>query len=144
MAAVAAQDSARVGVIGLVVQLLGGLMLAVGAGAWVLGRRQLANEKIVVEADADWLAGDEVKGPLSAYAEAEVISKHALEASGGRTFAEMDAADPQRATVLQGSFLRASLFTSVLAFGVSALAMGLGVLNVLVGLALRRLAARPG
>lgn len=144
MAAMSAQDGARVGLIGWLVQLLGGLMVVVGAGAWVLGRRQLASEKIVVEADADWGAGDEVKGPISAYAEAEVIGKHALEASGGRTYAQMDADDPRRDTVLQGSFLRASLFTSVLAFGVSALAMGLGAVNVLVGLALRRLAVRPG
>ena len=36
------------------------------------------------------------------------------------------------------SFLRASLFTSVLAFGVSAMAMGLGFVQVLGGLALAK------
>ncbi len=38
---------------------------------------------------------------------------------------------------MNGSFLRASLFTSVLAFGVSAMAMVLGVLFGLIGWALR-------
>ena len=37
---------------------------------------------------------------------------------------------------MTASFLRASLFTSVVAFGVSALVAGLGVLFILVGVAL--------
>ena len=39
-------------------------------------------------------------------------------------------------TVMTASFLRASLFTSVVSFGVAALVVALGVLFVLVGLAL--------
>ena len=39
-----------------------------------------------------------------------------------------------------GAFLQASLFTSVVAFGVALLAAGLGIVLVLVGLSLRRLA----
>ena len=35
-----------------------------------------------------------------------------------------------------GSFLRASLFTSVVSFGVAAMAMGLGLLMALIGYAL--------
>ena len=41
-----------------------------------------------------------------------------------------------RTNPLTGSFLRASLFTSVISFGVAALAMGLGFLFVLLGIAL--------
>ena len=40
---------------------------------------------------------------------------------------------------MNGSFLRASLFTSVIAFGVAAFAMGVGLLSLLMGWALRRL-----
>ncbi|CAB4752171.1 unannotated protein [freshwater metagenome] len=43
---------------------------------------------------------------------------------------------------MTGSFLRASLFTSVVAFGVSALVVGLGALFILVGFALRSLIRR--
>ena len=39
---------------------------------------------------------------------------------------------------MNGSFLRASLFTSVVAFGVAALVMGLGLLFILIGVALRK------
>jgi hypothetical protein len=38
--------------------------------------------------------------------------------------------------IMQANFLRASLFTSVLAYGVSALTVGIGVLTGIVGSAL--------
>jgi hypothetical protein len=44
---------------------------------------------------------------------------------------------------MNGSFLRASLFTSVVSFGIAAMAMGLGVVFVLIGVALRASAAEP-
>ena len=44
-----------------------------------------------------------------------------------------------RATVMNGSFLRASLFTSVVSFGIAAMAMGLGLVFMLIGFALRGL-----
>ncbi|MCX6415009.1 MAG: aromatic ring-opening dioxygenase LigA, partial [Actinobacteria bacterium] len=60
----------------------------------------------------------------------------------GKTYAELDREDPLRQTAMTGSFLRASLFTSVVAFGVSALVVGLGALFILVGFALRSLIRR--
>jgi hypothetical protein len=47
------------------------------------------------------------------------------------------------AAIVSASFLQASLFTSVVAFGVSAMAVVMGVLWVLVGWALLRLGHRP-
>jgi hypothetical protein len=127
-------------VTGLVVAVIGALMLVGGATTWGLVQSQLSAENIVVAEDARFLAGDDVNGPFSAYAEADIINHHALQASKGKTYAELDREDPVRATVMNGSFLRASLFTSVLAFGVSALAMGLGLLQILLGLSVRKLA----
>lgn len=43
--------------------------------------------------------------------------------------------------MMNASFLRASLFTSVISFGVAAFAMGIGTLSILFGLALHRLAS---
>ena len=71
-----------------------------------------------------------------------IIEVHATEATGGKTYAELDREDPLRQTAMTGSFLRASLFTSVVAFGVSALVVGLGALFILVGFALRSLIRR--
>ena len=125
-------------VTGLLVAVIGALMLVGGATTWGLVQSQLSAENIVVAEDARFLAGDDVNGPFSAYAQADIINHHALEASKGKTYAELDREDPVRQVVMNGSFLRASLFTSVLAFGVSAMAMGLGLVQVLLGLAMRK------
>ncbi|GID26800.1 aromatic ring-opening dioxygenase LigA [Paractinoplanes brasiliensis] len=133
--------------IALLLMLAGLVMVAAGAVTWFTVQSQLADERITVSEDADWFAGDKIDGPLTAYSEAQVIEKHALEASKGKTYAELDREDPVRATVMNGSFLRASLFTSVVSFGIAAMAMGLGVVIALIGYALflvaRRLAAAP-
>lgn len=49
----------------------------------------------------------------------------------------------QRTTAMNASFLRASLFTSVVAYGVAALVVALGIWALLVGWALRGLASAP-
>ena len=102
-----------------------------GVVTWFIVRDQLADEKIVVSDDAPFLGGDDVDGPFSAYAEAEAINDHAREASGGLTYAELERDDPTRETVMTASFLRASLFTSVVSFGVAFFAFGVGIILVL-------------
>ncbi|HUX69909.1 MAG TPA: aromatic ring-opening dioxygenase LigA [Cellulomonadaceae bacterium] len=121
----------------------------------------------VTAADPGSLAGKLVQDPFTAYAQANAIKHHSLTAGGGLTYAQLgdaikaqtstltkggmsaaDAAkDPsvvklttERTTSMNGSFLRASLFTSVVAFGIAALVMGLGVLFILIGWAMRKLA----
>ena len=128
-------------IVGLVSIIAGIILILAGGTTWGLVRGQLADEKITVAEDAASFAGAQVTGPLEAYAQAAIINKHALEGSGGKTYAELDREDPARASVMNGSFLRASLFTSVIAFGVAAFAIGMGVMFVLVGWALRTLAA---
>ena len=116
--------------------ILAGLILIVSGGVtWYIVQRELSDEHIVVSEDAANHAGEKVEGPVTAYSQAMVIKKHALEAGGGKTYAQLPQDDPARQTVMTASFLRASLFTSVTAFGVAALVMGLGVLFILVGLA---------
>lgn len=122
--------------------IAGGVLLIVAGGiAYTAVSVQLRAENIVVAEDANFLAGAAVADPFTAYAEADVINMHAREASGGKTYAELDREDPLRATVMNASFLRTSLFTSVVAFGVSAFAVGVGALSILFGWALRRLAS---
>jgi hypothetical protein len=119
--------------------IVGGAVLSVaGAITWVVVTNQLSDEKITVAEDADNFAGDKVDGPLTAFAEADIINEHALDETDGQTYAQLDREDPRRDTVMTASFLRASLFTSVVSFGVAAFAFGLGLLLILVGLALLR------
>lgn len=161
------------------------VMIIAGVATWATVSANLAEQKITVAADSAVLAGDKVDGPFSAFAQAQVIEKHATNATGGKTYAELGAeqsrlkkeaeaagikditaSDPvvvavdsqnpqyaalkaqyekftgQRETAMTGSFLRASLFTSVVAYGVSALVIGLGLLFGLLGWALMALAKR--
>jgi hypothetical protein len=122
--------------------VLGSLLILGGVATWILVSTTLADQKITVSDDASCLAGDEVDGPFSAYCQAMVIDKHALEATGGLRYAELDQDDPKRETAMTASFLQASLFTSVVAYGVAAMAMAIGVLFILIGLGIRDVANR--
>jgi hypothetical protein len=123
-------------IIAIITIVAGALLIVLGGITYYVVHSELADEKITVSDDADNFAGEPVEGPFTAFAQAEVIKDHALEAGGGQTYAQLDQDDPARQTVMTASFLRASLFTSVVAFGVAALVMGLGVLFILVGIAL--------
>src|SRR5699024_12690556 len=98
---------------------------------------------VTVASAPSMLPGTLAKRLLTADSHAHIITKHALESSGGKTYADLDQDDPTRDVVMNGSFLRASLFTSVIAFGIAAFVIGLGVLFILVGWGLRALAGRP-
>lgn len=118
----------------------------------------------ITEEEPGALAGKPVAGPFTAYAQAVAINHHALAGADNRTYAElgddakvlkaqlaadgMDEAEvakdsgvialaAQRTSTMNGSFLRASLFTSVVSYGIAALVIGLGVLFALLGFALR-------
>lgn len=138
---VAVQQNRGVRVVGLLSIIAGIILIIAGGITWWAVADQLSAEEITVSEDASFLAGRHVNDPFSAYAQAEVINKHALETSDGMTYAQLPQDDPRREVVMNASFLRASLFTSVVSFGVAALVVGLGVLFILVGWALRRLAS---
>lgn len=126
--------------IGMVVAIIGVLMIVAGGVTWFMVQDQLSEARITVADDSDMLPGDKVDGPFSAYAQAQIIDKHALESTGGKTYAELDREDPLRDTAMNASFLRASLFTSVVAFGVALMAVGVGLALLLIGMALMSMA----
>ncbi|QLD12890.1 aromatic ring-opening dioxygenase LigA [Microbacterium oleivorans] len=125
------------GVLGGVVLIIGGIVV------WSIVSSQLRAENITVPDDAAAFQGQTVAGPFTAFVQADIIQHHALDASGGKTYAELDKDDPVRATMMNASFLRASLFTSVVSFGVAAFAMGMGILSIIFGFAIHRLASAP-
>lgn len=129
-----------VGVLGI---LAGILLIVVGIVIWIMVSMQLRAENIVVPDDAMAFQGQTVAGPFTAYVQADIIQHHALKASGGKTYAELAQDDPVRTTMMNASFLRASLFTSVVSFGVAAFAIGVGILSIMFAWALRRLALAP-
>ena len=99
-----ARQSRGARVYAIIVLVLGAVFIAAGVVTWFVVRDQLSDEKITVSNDADFLAGKPVKGPFTAYAQAEVINKHALEATGGKTYSELSQDDPLRQTAMSASF----------------------------------------
>ena len=123
------------------ISLLAAIVMIIAGGAvWGVVTSQLKAEEITVSEDADFMPGAAVQGPFSAYAQATIINHHALEMTDGKTYAQLPQDDPTRATVMNASFLRASLFTSVVSYGVAAFAIGVGVMFALFGWVVRTLA----
>ena len=137
---------------GAVTVAAGSLFVAAGAAAWFTVTKQLRAEKIEVPGNAPILQGKTVQGPVTAYVEALVIKSNAERGAGGRTFADISTAlrgvdggsdeaaelRKQSAALSTAASLRTSLMTSVLAYGVSAFAAGLGTLFLVTGTLVRR------
>ena len=121
--------------------VLGVLLVVGGVATWVVVAGTLGDQQITTSDDA-CLAGRRVADPFTAYCEAKVIETHTLESTDGLYYAELERDDPRRETALTSSFLQASLFTSVLAFGVAAMAVGMGLLFLLIGLGIRDVEGR--
>ena len=117
--------------IGLVIG--GAFMIQQGRDAHNEVEDTLSSERIVTPEDAG-IPTAPVTGPDEAKAQADVIRKHALEITGGKTYAELDRNDPNRNTYLQSVTLRTALMESYLAFKVSDLVVGMGVIVVFLGL----------
>ena len=138
----AERSSGHVRLLGLLVIVAGAILLVAGVVVYAIVSSTLADQHITVSDDAAHFGGQQVTQPWQAYAQANVIAKHASEIAGGKTYAELPQDDPNRQTVMTASFLQASLFTSVVAFGVAAMAVGLGIVFILIGWALRSLSRR--
>jgi ABC-type sugar transport system permease subunit len=117
--------------------VVGIIMGIAGVITWVVISNTLSDQKITVSEDANCAAGDDVNGPISAFCQADIIDQHTLDITGGKTYAELAQDDPNRAVAMDSAFLQASLFTSVVAFGVAGMAFVLGIVLTLIGLALR-------
>ncbi|TVR20123.1 MAG: aromatic ring-opening dioxygenase LigA [Nitriliruptor sp.] len=115
-----------------------GILLILGSvGTWVLVSTTLSDQGITTPEDAVCLPETEVNGPFSAYCQAETIDRNVREITGGLAYAELPRDDERRDTAQNAAFLQSSLFTSVLAFGVAAMAFGMGVIFILIGLGMR-------
>jgi hypothetical protein len=127
----------RIRILGLLVIIAGAVLVVAGVITYIAVSSKLSDQEIAVSDDAAHFAGQKVTQPWQAYAEANTIAKHATAIAGGKTYAQLPADDPNRQTVMIASFLQASLFTSVVAFGLAVMAVGLGVVFILIGMALR-------
>ena len=123
-------------------------------------KSELIAQNITTPEDAS-IPNARVDSPATAQSMADIIDKHALDSTGGKTYAEMgrflstdgkpegtsneaDAvkgadgkpvANPLRNVAFQAASLRTSLYTSIMAFNVADLVIGLGAMIAFTGIA---------
>jgi hypothetical protein len=145
---------------GLVMIIGGAFALTQGLSARDQVRDKLVSQQIVTPEDAS-IPNETVDDEATAESMAEIIGKHAEESAGGLTYSQMgrfaSAADPTdpkgtnnadeamkdargnpspnsaRNTAFQASALQTSLYTSVMAFNVAKLVIGLGLAFIALG-----------
>ncbi len=128
-------------VVGLIAIIMGVIFVVAGIGTWTAVSVQLNQEKVTVS-EGTAFAGQRVNSPWTAFSEANIIREHALKATGGLTYGQLKQGDPLQGVAGTASFLRSSLFTSVVAYGVALLVVALGALFILIGWVLRILDSR--
>lgn len=96
-------------------------------------RDALTDERIITGENAD-IALQPVDGPAEAKAQADLIREDVLKITGGKTYAEMERDDPNRAVYVQSITLRTALMQSYMAFKVSDLVSGVGAVVAALGL----------
>jgi hypothetical protein len=121
-------------VLGIVFGLTGLYTVYRGFDARDQVRSELVAQNITTPGDAR-IPNTRVDDIPTARAMADIIQVHALESTGGLSYAEMDRDDPARQTALNAANLRTSLYTSIMAFEVGTLVIGLGLMILVMGFA---------
>lgn len=128
--------------ISAVVAILAGIILVIG-GIWGIyfTYKNIAQEKIVTPADAS-LSEKPVRGPFTLKAQADIIRKHVLETTGGKTYAEMSREDANRNLWVTATTLTTALNLGILTYVFSALIVLFGCVSIWTGLVFYALSRR--
>jgi len=119
-------------VVGVAFIIAGSYMVYEGRVAHNEVRDTLADERVVSSEDAD-IPLVPVTGPAEAKAQAQAIHEHILKTTGGKTYAELDRNDPNRAQYLNSITLRTALMESYMAFKTADLVSGIGLIVIVLG-----------
>jgi len=112
---------------------IGAGIVFVAGGAWGIGftYQNVAREKIVTPSDAS-IPNKPVRGPFTLKSQADVIRKHALEASDGKVYAEMPR-DADRGTWVTATMLTTALNLGILTYVFSGLVVLFGCISIWTG-----------
>jgi hypothetical protein len=120
-------------ILGIVFIAGGVYMILQGQDAKDEVRDAIYRENITTSEDAS-IPNQRVDDADTAEAQADVIEGHVLKITGGKTYAELDREDPNRAVVLNSVSLRTALNMAVMGFKVSGLVTGMGVFMIVIGI----------
>jgi hypothetical protein len=137
--------------IGLAFLVGGSYTVVKGVDAKAAVRAELVRQDITTTPDAR-IPNVKVTDAETAQVMADVIQKHVNEITGGRSDESLamtdkdgnPVANPVRDVALTASTLRTGLFTSVMAFNIADLVIGLGLAIAVIGLAFGGLGIRLG
>lgn len=140
-----------------IIVLAGVIMICGGVGGTIYTYRNVVREKIVTPDDA-FIPGVAVRGPITLKAQVDIIRKHTLKITGGKTFAEMPrqiqklnsdgspivdkdgkpvmVANTARDIWITSTTLITALNLGIIAYVFSGLAFILGLVFILIGIAL--------
>ena len=124
-------------VLGIGMVVTGAVFVFLGLDAKADIRQALLKENIVTSKDAPF-PGVLVQDAATARAQQDAIEGHTFGEWGH--YSGMDREDPNRDTYLKGLTLRNSLNLAVLGFGVADLALGTGMVSIVLGLAVTGIA----
>ena len=124
-------------IIGIISIVAGLLMMVAGVVTWNIVTSQLKDERITVPADAAKEKGIDDLNSTDPAVQSKIEGDPELKALKG----ELAKYTVARNTNMNGAFLRSSLFSSVITYGVAALVVGLGLMFALLGYALVSLKA---
>lgn len=130
-------------VVAILALVVGGLSALGGIGGIVYTYQQAAVENITTPGDAA-IPDAPVRGPLTMWAQSDIITEHQLDSTDGQHFAEMDREDPNRSSWFDATTLTTALGLGILSYAFSAFAIAVGAVLVAMGLIvlkLRRTAA---
>jgi hypothetical protein len=132
------RPSRLVTIVAILAFVVGGFSVLGGLGGAVYTFQQAATENITTPGDAA-IADTPVRGPLTMWAQADIITEHQLDTTDGQRFAEMDREDPVRASWFNATTLTTALSLGIISYAFSAFAIAMGAMMVLFGLVLLRL-----
>jgi hypothetical protein len=118
--------------------LVGGFSVIGGLGGAVYTYQQAAAENVTTPGDAA-IAETPVRGPLTMWAQADIITQHQLDTTDGQRFSEMDREDPVRASWFNATALTTALSLGIISYAFSAFAIAMGAMTILFGLVIHRL-----
>ena len=120
-------------VLGLAMVGIGGIFVAKGLDVKAEIQAELLQEQVTTGQDAS-IPGVMVQDSTTAKAQQDAITAHTYGEWG--PYSGLDREDPRRDVYLKGLTLRNSLNLAIMGFGVADLAIGTGVIAIVLGLAM--------
>jgi hypothetical protein len=130
-------------IVAILAFVVGGAGILGGLGGITYTYQAAAVENITTPGDAA-IAEAPVRGPLTMWAQSDIITQHQLDRTDGQRYAEMDREHPDRMSWIDATALTTVLGLGIISYAFSAFAIAVGAVLVGVGLVVLKLRRSVG